>query len=160
MSRLRNSTEDSLAELSQHLATALAPMELGAEQRDALRRRVLERAREKPPEGTVTVRAGVWTEVRPGIEVRPLRIDRLSGTHTTLMRMRPGGVVPAHRHEQDEEFIVIEGSCRIGTHQLSAGDAHFARAGSWHEATTTETGVLVLMRGEYPYPNPRAGAPG
>ena len=29
-------------------------------------------------------------------------------------------------------------------------DAHFSAAGTWHDSTPTETGVLVLLRGEYP----------
>jgi uncharacterized cupin superfamily protein len=48
--------------------------------------------------------------------------------------------------------VVLEGECHIGTHLLRAGDAHSAAAGSAHEAVTTRTGVLVLLRGEYPYP--------
>ena len=51
--------------------------------------------------------------------------------------MRPGGVVPAHRHEREEEFIILEGECHIGTHKLVAGDVHIAAAGSWHEPVTT-----------------------
>jgi quercetin dioxygenase-like cupin family protein len=68
--------------------------------------------------------------------------------------MRPGGTVPAHRHECEEEFIVLEGECHIGTHKLVAGDVHIAPAGTWHEPVTTQTGVLVLLRGEYPHPTP------
>ena len=48
--------------------------------------------------------------------------------------MRPGGVIPAHRHQHEEECLVLEGECRIGTHRLVAGDVHVAAAGSWHEA--------------------------
>ena len=62
------------------------------------------------------------------------------------MRMRPGGVIPAHRHEREEEFIILEGECYIGTHRLVAGDVHIAAAGSWHEPVTTESGVVVLLQ--------------
>ena len=88
------------------------------------------------------------------MEVRELRRDEVAGTHTSLMRMRPGGRVPAHRHEREEEFIILEGECHIGTHKLVAGDVHIAPAGTWHEPVTTRTGVLVLLRGEYPHPTP------
>jgi quercetin dioxygenase-like cupin family protein len=70
-----------------------------------------------------------------------------------LVRALPGASLPRHRHSQEEEFIVLEGECYIGTHHLRAGDAHFAAAGSWHDDVTTRTGVLVLIRGEYPAPS-------
>ena len=144
--------------LQESIAAGLRPAELGTQQRERLRRRVLEQAREQSPEGTRTLRAdeGAWIEIAPFVEVRELRRDEASGTHTSLMRMRPGGVVPAHRHVREEEFIVLEGECQIGTHKLVAGDVHIAAAGSWHESVTTRSGVLVLLRGEYPHPSPGA----
>ena len=144
--------------LQESIAVGLRPAELGNQQRERLRRRVLQQAREQAPEGTRTLRAdeGAWIEIAPFVEVRELRRDEASGTHTSLMRMRPGGVVPAHRHAREEEFIVLEGECQIGTHKLVAGDVHVAAAGSWHEPVTTRSGVLVLLRGEYPHPTPAA----
>lgn len=142
--------------LQEALAGAVQPAELGAEQRERLRRRILERVHNEAPGGTRTLRAtdGAWIEIAPFVEVRELRRDETAGTHMTLMRMRPGGVIPAHRHEKEEEFIVLEGECHIGTHRLGAGDVHIAAAGSWHEPVTTRGGVLVLLRGEYPHPAP------
>ncbi len=145
-------------DLQESLASAVGPAEIGTEQRDRMRRRILDRARAQTPEGTRTLRAneGEWIEIMPFVEVRELRRDEESGTHTSLLRMRPGGVIPAHRHEREEEFIILEGECQIGTHRLAAGDAHIAAAGSWHEQVTTRGGVLVLLRGEYPHPCPAA----
>jgi quercetin dioxygenase-like cupin family protein len=144
--------------LQDALAAGVKPAELGVEQRERLRRRILEQARERAPEGTRTLRAdeGAWIQIAPFVEVRELRRDEATGTHTSLMRMRPGGIVPAHRHAREEEFIVLEGECHIGTHKLVAGDVHIAAAGSWHEPVTTRSGVLVLLRGEYPHPTPAA----
>lgn len=153
-------TADDDGDLPQSMQEALAggvkPAELGAAQRERMRRRVLQQAHEQPPEGTRTLRAeeGEWIQICPFVEVRELHRDDSSGTHTSLMRMRPGGVFPAHRHRRMEECIVLEGECQIGTHRLVAGDVHIAAAGSWHEAVTTRTGVLVLLRGEYPHPSP------
>ncbi|HKQ14963.1 MAG TPA: cupin domain-containing protein [Steroidobacteraceae bacterium] len=148
--------ENLLQDLQDSLAAAVQPAELGAELRDRMRRRTLELAREQPPEGTRTLREAeaVWIEIAPFVEVRELRRDEVAGTHTSLMRMRPGGFVPGHRHEREEEFIVLEGECHIGTHKLVAGDVHIAPAGTVHEPVTTQTGVLVLLRGEYPHPTP------
>ena len=143
--------------LQDALAAGLRPAELGTEQRERLRRRVLDQAREQAPDGTRTLRSddAIWIQIAPFVEIRELRRDEAAGTHTSLMRMRPGGTIPAHRHAREEEFIVLEGECHIGTHRLAAGDVHIAAAGSWHEPVTTRNGVLVLLRGEYPHPTPQ-----
>ena len=148
--------EDLMQDLQDSLAAAVQPAELGTELRERMRRRTLDLAREQPAEGTRTLRAAqaVWVEIAPFVEVRELRRDEVAGTHTSLMRMRPGGFVPGHRHQREEEFIVLEGECHIGTHKLVAGDVHIAPAGTVHEPVTTQTGVLVLLRGEYPHPTP------
>jgi quercetin dioxygenase-like cupin family protein len=158
VSRSSDDDGDLLQDLQDRLAAAVAPAELGTEQRNRMRRRIVELAREQPPEGTRTLRAGesAWVEIAPFVEVRELRRDEAAGMHTSLMRLRPGGVVPAHRHEREEEFIILEGECYIGSHRLVAGDVHIAAAGSWHEPVTTESGVVVLLRGEYPHPSPAA----
>ena len=136
------------------LCTAVQPAELGARQRERMRKRILSEARETAPEGTQTLRsdAAEWIEVAPAVEIRELSRDVQAGTHVSLLRMRPGGVIRAHRHTKDEEFVVLEGECHIGTHVLAAGDVHRASAGSLHEQVTTRDGVLVLLRGEFPYP--------
>jgi quercetin dioxygenase-like cupin family protein len=143
-------------EMIEELAMAVAPAELAMEQRARLRSRVLDGADNATPEGTRTLRArdSVWVGIAPFIEARILRIDQAEGMHTSIMRMKPGGVVPPHRHSKPEEFIVLEGECRVGTHRLAAGDVHLSEAGSWHEAVTTQAGVVVLLRGEYPFPEP------
>jgi quercetin dioxygenase-like cupin family protein len=140
--------------LQDALACAVRPLELSAKRRERLRRRILKRARDQTSEGTRTLRAteGDWIEIRPFVEVRELRRDEASGMHTSLLRMRPGGVIPAHRHEREEECIVLEGEVQIGTHTLSAGDVHIAAAGTWHEQVSTRKGVLVLLRGDDPHP--------
>ena len=133
------------------LVAGVAPAELATEQRDRLRNLVLEKARDATPEGTITLRSTEtpWVEWGPHIQIKVLRRDPVAGMQTILARMQPGGVMPAHRHRRDEEFVVLEGECHIGTHRLAAGDVHLAQAGSWHEAVTTQTGVVVLLRGEY-----------
>ena len=114
--------------MQEALAGGVQPAELGVAQRERMRGRVLQQAHEQPPEGTRTLRAGEggWIQICPFVEVRELHRDDSSGTHTSLMRMRPGGVIPAHRHRRLEECIVLEGKCQIGTHGLVAGDVHVA----------------------------------
>jgi quercetin dioxygenase-like cupin family protein len=156
VSRSPDDDVDLPRDLQDSLTAAVRPAELGTELRSRMRHRIVELAREQPPEGTRTLRGaeGAWIEIAPFVEVRELHRDEIAGMHTSLMRMRPGGVIPAHRHEREEEFIILEGECYIGTHRLSAGDVHIAAAGSWHEPVTTATGVVVLLRGEYPHPTP------
>ena len=132
------------------LAAAIRPFELAAGQRDALRARVLERARAQPPDGTRTLRAdaGEWLPLDDKIRSRVLHRDPVANRQTLLMRVAAGGRIPGHRHTQEEEFLVLEGECHIGAHRLGAGDMHVADAGSWHDDITTTTGVLVLIHGE------------
>ena len=136
------------------LAAGLRPAQLSGEQRERLRARVQASLQAQLPEGMTTRRGadGEWLSINPLVEIKVLRVDAAAGNQTLLLRAAPGAVLPRHRHSREEEFIVLEGECRIGELRLAAGDAHFAAAGSWHEDITTESGVLVLVRGEYPAP--------
>jgi quercetin dioxygenase-like cupin family protein len=140
------------------IALEIKPAELSTEQRDRMRKRTLEMAHEitneQAPEGTRTERVSdaTWVQIAPCVEIRELWRDERAGIHVSLLRMQPGGVIPAHRHKKEEDFVVLEGECRIGTHLLRAGDVHKANAQSFHGDVTTQKGVTVLLRGEYPYP--------
>ena len=140
--------------LFEQLAIALKPTEVSDAQRLRMRARIGELVAPQLSPGITTLRAadGTWHALDPLVRIKVLRVDPVAGSQTVLIHAAPGGFVPGHRHSQDEEFIVLEGECRIGALRLAAGDAHFAAAGSWHDDTTTETGVLVLLRGEYPAP--------
>jgi quercetin dioxygenase-like cupin family protein len=142
------------AALFARLAEAVPPRELPGLQREQMRQRVMQSIVGSPP-GSSTVRAtgGEWITISALVKLKVLRIDARAGNQTVLVKAEPGGSLPRHQHRHDEEFIVLEGECRIGNLLLRAGDAHFAPAGSWHEEITTDTGVLVLCRGEYPAPS-------
>lgn len=136
------------------LAEGLRPLPLSEAQRDRLRARLRVIPDEAAPAGTSTLRSsdGEWLPLNPLVQIKVLRVDAAAGNQTLLIRAAAGAVLPGHRHSRDEEFIVLEGQCRIGMRHLEAGDAHFTAAGSWHDDVTTDTGVLVLVRGEYPAP--------
>lgn len=142
------------ARLTEELAVALSPAGIEPETKARLWRKVTGLIAGNPPAGTSTSRDSEdeWKDVNPLIKCRRLRVDPVAGIQTVLIRALPGACIPRHCHSQDEEFIVLEGECHIGTHHLRAGDAHFAAAGSWHDDITTSTGILVLVRGEYPAP--------
>ena len=153
-SRSKNPPEALPEAMVETLAHGLAPLELGTQQRERLRARVLQQSRDSTPEGTTTLRSDPhsWISVAPCIQIKVLRRDEPAGNQTVLLRMQPGGVIPAHRHRHEEEFVVLEGECHIGAHRLCAGDVHIALAGSFHDAVTTTSGVVALLRGEYPAP--------
>lgn len=136
------------------LATALPAAHLPEQQRERMRQRVMRSVANGANADTTTVFAagGEWVALTPLVKFKVLRIDARAGNRTIMVRAEPGGSMPRHRHRHDEEFIVLEGECRIGNLRLRAGDANFAPAGSWHDEITTDTGVLVLIRGEYPAP--------
>jgi quercetin dioxygenase-like cupin family protein len=141
-------------ELFAALAGAIRPAELSTEQRARMLARVRSRVAPHLPEGLTTLRGvdGDWIALNPLVQIKVLRVDKTAGNQTVLIRAAAGAVLPGHRHSRDEEFIVLEGACRIGSLRLEAGDAHFTAAGSWHDEITTDSGVLVLVRGEYPAP--------
>lgn len=153
-SRSKNPPEALPEATVETLAHGLAPLELGTQQRERLRARVLQQSRDSTPEGTTTLRSDPqsWISVAPCMQIKVLRRDELGGNQTVLIRMQPGGVIPAHQHHHEEEFVVLEGECHIGAHRLCAGDVHIASAGSFHDAVTTQIGVVALVRGEYPAP--------
>jgi anti-sigma factor ChrR (cupin superfamily) len=142
------------AKLFEQFVLALQPVELSEQRRSGLRQKILQQAREQAPAGTVTRRAtqGTWFALDPKVQIKVLRCDKQAGNQTILMRIASGGMIPGHQHTQEEEFVILEGECHVGSHRLSAGDVHIAAAGSWHDDITTQSGVLVLMRGEYPPP--------
>jgi quercetin dioxygenase-like cupin family protein len=136
------------------LAGALRPVQVDEERRARMRAKLRASIAGASPPGTATLRGedGEWQALNPLVRITVLRVNVEAGNQTLLLRAEPGAVLPRHRHSREEEFIVLDGECHIGPLRLEAGDAHFAAAGTWHEDITTTTGVLVLVRGEYPAP--------
>jgi quercetin dioxygenase-like cupin family protein len=149
------------------LAGALAPAELSAERREALRARVLQRAVNEdaatatsagnehaapagPPPDTETIRGEdiAWRQAWPKVWVKVLKYDLESDFQITLMKFEPGGCIPAHPHRQNEECYVLEGEVSVGSHRVRAGDFHIARAGALHPDLTSSSGALVILRSE------------
>lgn len=92
---------------------------------------------------------GEWQPFLAGIQIKVLReqADVLS----YLLRLEPGACLPPHRHPQDEECVVIEGSLRVGTRaEFGPGSYHLAHAGALHATISTETGATIFLRGAVP----------
>ena len=119
----------------------------------ALRSRLLARIAaeaEYRPEVSVRAGQGAWlpTGIR-GISIKPLYQHPGSFLKTLLLRMEPGSVLPAHRHGDAEQCLVIEGDLRWEDLEYHTGDFVVARAGTRHPQLTTENGnVLLLVTGD------------
>jgi quercetin dioxygenase-like cupin family protein len=139
------------------LAGAVKPVELGAEQRERMRARILRRVREPAPEHTYTLRAaeGDWVRISATSEIMVVRRDWQTNNQSILMRLAAGAEIAAHSHTQEEECVVLEGEVMIGEHTFRAGDVHVALPGATHAGLKTRTGCVVYIRSEIPPNVPR-----
>lgn len=135
-------------DVSAELAFAGAAIAPPASLKERLMARIAAEPQEAPTaEPFIFVRAsdGEWREVEPGVSVKVLFYDSVAHRVTTLVRLAPGGRFSAHRHEQVEEFYVLEGSCICAGAHLQAGDYHRAEPASVHPITYSEHGCLALV---------------
>jgi anti-sigma factor ChrR (cupin superfamily) len=89
---------------------------------------------------------GVWQETPfEGVERKHLFIDKLKGTVTSLVRMKPGAKFPAHRHAGTEHCFVLEGDLVFSDYTLHAGDYEVNSPASGHSWVTTKAGCLLFI---------------
>jgi anti-sigma factor ChrR (cupin superfamily) len=81
----------------------------------------------------------------PGLEVKRLFVDEEGGRRTTLVRMAPGAIIPAHRHGGVEEIYLLEGEVMMSGVLMRAGDYCRADADTVHADTRTQNGCLFLV---------------
>ena len=131
------------------IAGSLSAGELPRAQRNSMRERITSRiaggssgAAQEPSVG--------WQAFWPNVWVKVLRQDIHNKTQTTLLRVLPGGVVPAREHTRDEECLVLEGEVFIGGHRIGQGDLHVATPDTRHRDITTRTGAMLMVRSEAP----------
>lgn len=129
------------------IAEDLIPIEPAADERLAVRERLMARVREARD------RVRSVTFVRPHEDgfrdlMRGVRVMELSATNqAVLLEFAPGASLPVHRHREDEECVVIRGSARIHETQVREGDYHLAHARSRHAVVRSEHGALLYVRG-------------
>jgi hypothetical protein len=124
-----------------------APVDSVQRVRSSLMKRIAEQS--TIAHRTVHATAEGWAPFLPLIDCKIL--NQIGGITSYLLRMKPGAVLPAHRHPIDEECIVIEGILRIGnTLVIEAGGFHLGRRDLPHDAITTDTGALIFLRGATP----------
>jgi anti-sigma factor ChrR (cupin superfamily) len=106
---------------------------------------VRERIGETTPTHSRWKSDGVWLDIVPGIRLKMLHVDPLTGERTGLMRMEPGSAFPEHDHRETEECFVLEGVVNIDGRDYGAGDYTIAYSGSRHEAIRSTPGGLLLL---------------
>jgi anti-sigma factor ChrR (cupin superfamily) len=92
-----------------------------------------------------------WQKTRfPGVETKPLLVDRESGLVTSLIRMAPGAVLPDHEHVLIEQTYVLEGKLvdmegpDAGL-EVGPGEFVWRPAGSRHVAACPEGGLMLAI---------------
>lgn len=93
-----------------------------------------------------------WRPLRPGVRVKPLRVDLSAGTQTSLWKLDPGAALPEHGHHFEEECLIVEGSLDWNGRRYGRGDYLLARAGGHHDEFVFPDGALLLIRGELTRP--------
>ena len=96
--------------------------------------------------GGRTVRAGDpgWQHLRTGVLCKVLHEQ--GGMFSYLLQLSPGACVPAGRSSGEEEWVVLQGSLRIGEVVIDAGDYHVDLRGTVHGALCSDCGALVFLR--------------
>lgn len=97
---------------------------------------------------TIAGDEGEWQPFLDGVQIKVLREQ--AGVLSYLLRLEPGATVPPHRHPQDEECIVIEGSLRVTHTTFGPGSYHLARGGALHPTISTDSGATIFLRGAVP----------
>lgn len=134
-------------ELRDALLGALTGPILPSRRHARLRARVMEQAGQ-PPVAIFRLDEAAFRPVLPGIHIRPLRMDTVEGTQTSLWRLDAGAVVPAHDHVGEEECLILDGSIVWNDVEYHPGDFLLARQGAHHEPFVSPNGCLLLIRSE------------
>ena len=71
----------------------------------------------------------------PGVEVKRLFVDPVTGMITTLLRAAAGAVYPAHEHGGVEQVYVVDGDMIFADHTLDTGDFEIASGATQHSSS-------------------------
>jgi anti-sigma factor ChrR (cupin superfamily) len=84
------------------------------------------------PSLPIDLSALAWEDVAPGVKRSILRHDPTRGMYGTILWAQPGSRYPAHRHQGDESFLVLQGHCRDDAADYRAGSVARKRPGTAH----------------------------
>jgi anti-sigma factor ChrR (cupin superfamily) len=96
----------------------------------------------------VLVRAsqGKWIQTPfPGVEIKRLFVDPVTGSITTLLKAAAGAIYPAHQHGGLEQVFVVDGDMIFDDHALDTGDYEASAGHTHHSAIRTTEGCLALI---------------
>jgi len=91
--------------------------------------------------------AAAWHDYAPGILRRVLW--RQGAQAAMLYHARPGAAVPRHGHGHDEECLMLAGDFFLDEVLLRPLDYQIAPAGSEHQTSNTDTGVILYAHGDF-----------
>jgi hypothetical protein len=86
-----------------------------------------------------------WADVAPGISVKLLSTDNLTGYVSMLVRLAPRTAYPAHSHAGVEELHLLEGELWIEDRKLLPGDYNRAEPGTGDVRVYSETGCTCVL---------------
>ena len=129
---------------------AVAPDEADLAAQGRVKQRLLRRiaAESTPRHLSLQPGQGPWQPFGPGVTMKVLHHD--GDTLSYLLRLEAGAALPAHRHPQNEECLVLEGEMHIGQLVVPAGGYHLGRKGVLHDRLTSPGGALIFLRGAVP----------
>jgi len=84
----------------------------------------------------------------PGIEnseFKVLRLDRESDGGVALLRMRPGGKAPLHRHFGSTEYFMLEGTLTFGSGTARPGTYWYELGGFTHQDDPPDDCTVVML---------------
>ena len=136
------------------LLGALPSTRLPADRFKALQQRVTAQSRNSLGSEFVLVSAehDDWRPLLPGLKLKPLRVDPVGRTQTSLWKLDPGTVIPEHDHSAEEECLILDGSIIWDDRIYSRGDYLLARPGGKHTHFVSPNGALLLIRSELTEP--------
>ena len=106
-----------------HLSASVAPD-------PRLRQQVLDLA--EAPSLPLDLTAFAWQEPYPDFRIATVREDAVRGFRASLLWGKPGARFPAHRHQGEENALVLQGAYRDEERCYGAGEISRRPAGSVH----------------------------
>lgn len=141
-------------EVTLALLMSMAPQTPTPDDAARIKRRVLERvaaaadgpATDTGQPGFVDIAAADgWRPLHAKADMKILFDDGV--TLSWLIRLHPGGTLPAHKHDHgNEECLIVSGEVFVNDVRYGAGDYQVALAGSEHRTIRAPGGCVLFLR--------------